>query len=501
MTQQDGEWKLEQRNGVLIPTVQTGIGIVDPAGKGRAFLELGPGQNAGQSPVGRVRARVTAAGTLEVSENGGAYSAIGGTPFVPGDADKVLRVDAMGAATEWSFLEDDNVAPAAAIAGTKIAPDFGAQIVETTNGYISNVGEGWIRLGLIFGSGVGSAAEIGNVRLTATGSVVYRHGNDLTDVYGIGLGNNDEIWIGLSPSGTLPAADLYLSASNAVQLRNGTDPIVEALAAKVVLYKGSLEFDSQAGAPVLSQPGINAIIDGEDFTIAAQGCPLAGGGSSAGAVVLKGGRDLGGFGNFETGIAIHEVPASWNSMERGCFIGDAITAPMANPAAGHYQWSEGGVPWVRTSGGRRGTLIQAYGDMSVTAPAATTLTLQDTPYLMAGTTMGIVTPVGFSVDMAGRITMNAAGTRLLTINAAVSFTCSANLQLIGFMFAYNGTVEPLTEIRRWVGTGMDEGAFALTAMFEMNQSDFLEIFVVNRTSAGKTVTVQKLVATFQTSVL
>jgi hypothetical protein len=42
---------------------------------------------------------------------------------------------------------------------------------------------------------------------------------------------------------------------------------------------------------------------------------------------------------------------NWQTMDRGLFIGDSSTAPTGNPSAGHFYYSNGGVPTFRTSGG------------------------------------------------------------------------------------------------------------------------------------------------------
>jgi hypothetical protein len=77
MTQPTGAWQLDRNSGLLIPVVQTGIGIVDPRGlplgDGAAFLELRDGDRAAESPTNAVRLRSTSAGKLQASENGAAW--------------------------------------------------------------------------------------------------------------------------------------------------------------------------------------------------------------------------------------------------------------------------------------------------------------------------------------------------------------------------------------------------------------------------------------------
>jgi hypothetical protein len=89
MTQPTGAWQLDRNSGLLIPVVQTGIGIIDPrglpAGDGAAFLELRDGDRAATAPNGAVRLRSSSAGALQASENGGAWANVtgGGGPSLP----------------------------------------------------------------------------------------------------------------------------------------------------------------------------------------------------------------------------------------------------------------------------------------------------------------------------------------------------------------------------------------------------------------------------------
>lgn len=60
--------------------------------------------------------------------------------------------------------------------------DFGANNLVTTGGYISNSATGFIRLGLAPGSGAGSAASAGQIRLPNGGNVYGRNAADTLDI-------------------------------------------------------------------------------------------------------------------------------------------------------------------------------------------------------------------------------------------------------------------------------------------------------------------------------
>ena len=57
---------------------------------------------------------------------------------------------------------------------------------------------------------------------------------------------------------------------------------------------------------------------------------------------------------------------NWQSMDRGLFIGNADTAPSGNPSAGHFYYSNSGVPTWRNSSGVVFLFSQATGGENLT---------------------------------------------------------------------------------------------------------------------------------------
>lgn len=91
---------------------------------------------------------------------------------------------------QWlgASLVDANVSATAAIAGTKISPDFGAQNVVTTGNFVTTGGAATVKtagavlqLGLNPGSGAGSAAATGNIRAGSSFSLVGLNSTNVTD--------------------------------------------------------------------------------------------------------------------------------------------------------------------------------------------------------------------------------------------------------------------------------------------------------------------------------
>jgi hypothetical protein len=95
----------------------------------------------------------------------------------------------------------------------------------------------------------------------------------------------------------------------------------------------------------------------------------------AGDLYLRGGfqdrMQAGGTGYTRGNIALHMAPwtgdgapvSSWNGMQKGTFVGNAFTAPTADPSNGYYAWSDSGFPMVRVAG------IRVKGPLSLPTTA------------------------------------------------------------------------------------------------------------------------------------
>lgn len=130
-----------------------------------------------------------------------------------------------------ALLLDENVDPAAAVAGTKINPDFGGQTIITTGG---------MRIGT-------NPADSGSIRIANDFSLVWRNAANTGNVTGIRVNASDQVslgtssWLLLTSSlgafsgavsaastvsvGTTPATsgDIRLPASSSLQFRNAAN--------------------------------------------------------------------------------------------------------------------------------------------------------------------------------------------------------------------------------------------------------------------------------------
>ena len=114
------------------------------------------------------------------------------------------------------------------------------------------------------------------------------------------------------------------------------------------------------GGPTVISGGDGGLRGGDLALVAGRG--LADNGDGGHTYVLSASRT-------GTGVAgnlgLIDVPAAWESMSRGLFVGDAAAAPTANPASGLFLWSDGGLPSWRTSAGT----ILKWGAAAATASA------------------------------------------------------------------------------------------------------------------------------------
>ncbi len=114
-----------------------------------AAMVVGTGASLAPTGSGTVTANIFAAGTGTTNAvDLNSDEVAGNLPIgniAPGSNNYVLTTNASGA-TAWALITNDNVSTSAAIAGTKISPDFGSQDV-TTSGNISTTGTGTLTVG------------------------------------------------------------------------------------------------------------------------------------------------------------------------------------------------------------------------------------------------------------------------------------------------------------------------------------------------------------------
>lgn len=237
-----------------------------------------------------------------------------GTVTPLGAASTVLTTDGATAGGAWAKLVDANVDAAAAIAGTKISPDFGSQQVLTTGSVLVQNAAGWVGVGTVPGGGGGSGvnvrASVGRLRLPfgdANGGVNFRGVVDASDYCGItaqvvaGFGASAIVINGAYPT---RAVSTFIDAASYVAF---------ATAGIARFYLSSTSFEvtvpifrwvTATVAPVFTQePDSGGGAVGDKFTIKAQNTTNAGA-TEAGPLALEPGEATNGpHGSVEIGLS------------------------------------------------------------------------------------------------------------------------------------------------------------------------------------------------------
>lgn len=266
---------------------------------------------------------------------------------------------AVGGAFSSSLIVNADVNAAAAIEGTKISPNFGAQDVQTT-GNLFLTKTSYIRLG--------SAAEtpaLGNFRVSdqfemygrmPTGVAARLLFFDATGDGILALGRNNANDADLTRVQAKSRIRLELS-DGATQYLDMTVPLIQMGSAFTNFNWNAAVVDPIFGvASKLVGNGTLLTIHGQDAEAA---------GATAGALLNRGGDSVGG--GASTGGDIWDRPGTgttrgnhafmttsipaWGSMQFGAFWGNATVAPTGNPTSGHYSYVSGGARFHRGPSG------------------------------------------------------------------------------------------------------------------------------------------------------
>jgi hypothetical protein len=230
------------------------------------------------------------------------------------------------AADEWLLTQEAHayhplsivnadVNSAAAIAGTKISPDFGSQAIATTGSVKSPSYLGSDTLGFTFDVPSG-ASNYYLFRVNSSPLVSINSGNFISYCQDNYLGLNQ----------------------GATTLSKGNSSSSGALASLTVQATNGNGSGTYTG-------GLIAIVGGNGNT----------GTGTGGDALIGGGGGVVASGN----VAVHAVPVSWQSMSKGVFIANCATLPSGNPTGGGFLFVDAGALKYRGSSGTVTTLAPA----------------------------------------------------------------------------------------------------------------------------------------------
>ncbi len=139
------------------------------------------------------------------------------------------------------------------------------------------------------------------------------------------------------------------------------------------------------------------------------------------------------------------------------------------------------------------TFRSDHAQLYVSTPAATTIGVAGTFVKGAGTTTlsSPPTPENFSMPADNKLLYNGPAKRTVKVVCNFSVTCASSSQVLAFRMAKNGTDLVDSEIEHKIGTGADRVAASVAALIEMVNTDYVELFLTNKTSTGA-VTLEKM---------
>lgn len=304
-------------------------------------------------------------------------SRVNGTTFPAGGAlttGHVARVTGAGAVT-YGFVVDANVDTAAAIAGTKVAPNFGAQSIVTTGN-------------ASFGGA--NPADAGACRLPNNVAINWRNAANSANVTALIVNGSNQVTLGTASFNTLIAgAVVSTNGASYTNLQGGATEFLVGLS-QCSFKTSDINVNETSSAPIWrhSPRTTDAATSATVFraqsawtsatTNRTGGTLILQGGARNGTAGKRGGVQIGLNGTTEYLVEVGDVQAEGTAPSRVLallrsaaitstemptntgdlviYIGNAAAVPSANAVGGGVLYAEGGALKWRGSGGTVTTL-------------------------------------------------------------------------------------------------------------------------------------------------
>lgn len=114
---------------------------------------------------------------------------------------------------------------------------------------------------------------------------------------------------------------------------------------------------------------------------------------------------------------------------------------------------------------------------------ATTISTPST-YTKIANTASLDMGSAFSMSAVGRLRYDGTKTVHALLTAALSITCAANNQTLGFAMYKNGSIITPSIMRTKISTGADVQSLSMHVATDLAPGDYIEIYVANETSAS-----------------
>lgn len=127
--------------------------------------------------------------------------------------------------------------------------------------------------------------------------------------------------------------------------------------------------------------------------------------------------------------------------------------------------------------------VLPYGEIYLTAAVETSVAAVDTPIKAAGTTIitGNFTSIYFDQPAVGRLRYTGTQTEVFFVEGTFSMTAAANNKVFDFHLYKNGSLIPGSTVSRKIATGADVGSAAISTGVELEEDDYVELWVENKT--------------------
>jgi len=141
----------------------------------------------------------------------------------------------------------------------------------------------------------------------------------------------------------------------------------------------------------------------------------------------------------------------------------------------------------------------AFGAISITSTAVTTVSTQDTPVKMAGTTTlsTLVTAEEWSMPSNNRMRYDGTPTCVTLVVASIGVTSAGNNKTYNWYIATGAgagaaSIVTETKVPRKIATGADVGAMCLFLLDDFATNDFLEVWIEGTDASPSNATLEAM---------
>lgn len=173
--------------------------------------------------------------------------------------------------------------------------------------------------------------------------------------------------------------------------------------------------------------------------------------------------------------------ATWEAMGTDADIETAQTAAEAAQSDATQALADAATAQAAAEAAQADvdTVAKTYGEIYLTSTAATDLITQNTPVKVAGTTSlsTAATSSDFDMPATNRLRYTGGTTMVMHCASSWSATGAGTNKTYNFYIYHNGSKLVESVVSRKLAVGADVGSSAIHVLVEMEQNEYLELFV------------------------